>query len=122
MHLFYLREAIRSIRQHRGLAITAVLSITGALLLCGVFLLLTYNAEGAMRLIGDRREMVVYLRDGVTASQRDLLTGRLHDLYGEVVYVSKQEAWDEFSQSVGDPELLEAVGENPLPASLRVKL
>jgi len=122
MHVFYLREALRSIRQHGGLAITAVLSITGALLLCGVFLLLTHNAEVAMRMIGDRREMVVYLRDGVTPSQRDLLTGRLHDLYGEVVYVSKQEAWDEFSRSVGDPELLEAVGENPLPASLRVKL
>ncbi|MEO5617793.1 MAG: permease-like cell division protein FtsX [Candidatus Eisenbacteria bacterium] len=122
MHLFYLREALRSIRQHGGLAMTAVLSITGALLLAGAFLLLTHNAEGAMRLIGDRREMVIYLRDGVTPSQRDLLTGRLHDLYGEVVYVSKQQAWDEFSQSVGDPELLEAVGENPLPASLRVKL
>ena len=122
MHVFFWREAIRSIRQHHGLALTAILSITGALLLCGMFLLLTYNAEVAMRLIGDRREMVIYLRDGVTASQRDLLAGRLHDLYGEVVYISKQRAWDEFSQSVGDPQLLEAVGENPLPASLRVKL
>ena len=36
--------------------------------------------------------------------------------------MSKQQAWDEFSQSVGDPQLLDAVGENPLPASLRVKL
>lgn len=122
MHLFYLREALRSIRQHGGLALTAVLSITGALLLCGVFLLLTHNAENAMRLIGDRREMIIYLRDGVTPSQRDLLTGRLHDLYGQVEYVSKQQAWSEFAQAVGDPELLEAVGENPLPASLRVKL
>lgn len=119
---YYFREALRSIRQHRGLALTAVLSLTGALVLCGVFLLLTHNAEVAMQLIGDRREMVIYLRDGVTPSQRDLLIGRLHDLYGTVTYVSKQQAWDEFSQSVGDPELLEAVGENPLPASLRVKL
>jgi len=122
MHTFYWREAFRSMRHHGSLAINAVLSITGALVLCGVFLLLTHNAETAMRLIGDRREMVIYLRDNVTPSQRDLLIGRLHDLYGEVTYVSKQQAWTEFSQSVGDPELLEAVGENPLPASLRVKL
>lgn len=119
---FYLREAFRSMRQHGSLALNAVLSLTGALLLCGVFLLLTHNAEIAMRLIGDRREMVIYLKDGVTPSQRDLLIGRLHDLYGTVTYVSKQQAWDEFSQSVGDPQLLDAVGENPLPASLRVKL
>jgi cell division transport system permease protein len=119
---FYVREAFRSMRQHSSLALNAVLSLTGALLLCGVFLLLTHNAEVAMRLIGDRREMVIYLKDGVTPSQRDLLVGRLHDLYGEVTYVSKDQAWDEFSQSVGDPQLLDAVGENPLPASLRVKL
>ena len=119
---FYLREAFRSMRHHGSLAVNAVLSITGALLLCGVFLLLTHNAEVAMQLIGDRREMVIYLRDNVTPSQRDLLVGRLHDLYGEVTYVSKQQAWNEFSQSVGDPQLLEAVGDNPLPASLRVKL
>jgi cell division transport system permease protein len=122
MFAFYLREAWRSIRQHRGLALTTVLALCGALLLCGVLLLLTHNAEVGLKLLGDRREMVVYLRDNVTPSQRDLLMGRLHDLYGDVTYVSKQQAWEEFSQSVGDPQLLEAVGENPLPASLRVKL
>jgi cell division transport system permease protein len=122
MQLFFLREALRSMRQHRGLIVTAVLALTGALLACGLFLVLTHNAQSALELIGDRREMVVYLRDGVTTAQRDLLIGRLHDLYGSATYVSKQQAWEEFSQSVGDPQLLEAVGENPLPASLRVKL
>jgi hypothetical protein len=32
----------------------------------------------------------------VLRADRDLLVGRLHDLYGEVAYVSKQQAWDEF--------------------------
>ncbi len=122
MHLFYLREAARSFRQHRGLAYTAIFSLTAALALSGVLLLLTHNAQVALRLIGDRREMVVYLKDDVTAAQRDLLIGRLTDLYGAVTYVSKEEAWKEFGQQLGDPSLLEAVEDNPLPASLRVKL
>ena len=122
MYVFFVRETFRSIRQHRGLTFTAVLSLTGALVLSGLFLLLTHNAEIGLQVLGDRREMVVYLRDNVSASERDMLLGRLHDLYGEATYVSKQQAWDEFSRSVGDPELLEAVGDNPLPASIRVKL
>jgi len=122
MYLFFIRETFRSMRQHRGLTITAILSLTGALVLSGLFLLLTHNAEIGLQVLGDRREMVVYLRDNVTTSERDMLIGRLHDLYGEATYVSKQQAWDEFSRSVGDPELLEAVGDNPLPASVRVKL
>ena len=43
-------------------------------------------------------------------------------LYGEVTYVSKEQAWKEFAEQIGDPALLEAVDGNPLPASLRVKL
>jgi len=122
VHLFYLREAWRSFKQQRGIGTTAILSLTAALTLCGIFLLLARNAELAMQLVGDRREMVVYLRDELTTTQRDALVARIGQLYGDVTYVSKEQAWDEFTQQVGDPSLLEAVGGNPLPASLRVKL
>ena len=122
MNTYFLREAWRSYRQHRGLAFTAMLSLVAALTVVGVFLLLTWNADTALKLIGDRREMVVYLRDGVTDAQRATVTESLERLYGTVTYVSKEQAWDEFTQQVGDPSLIEAVDENPLPSSLRVKL
>ena len=122
MHAFYLREALRSFRQHGGLATTAILSLTAALTLVGVLLLLEHNAEVALRFIGDRREMVVYLKDEVSTVQRDALIVRLKSLYGGVTYLSKGDAWKEFAQQVGDPQLLEAVEQNPLPASLRVRL
>jgi len=121
MHLYYLREAWRSIKQHRGLATTGILSLTAALTLSGLFLLLAHNAQSALKLIGDRREMVVYLRDDASPAERDSLIARLNDLYGAVTYVSKAAAWDEFKQQIGDAALLEAVGPNPLPASLRVR-
>jgi cell division transport system permease protein len=122
MMFFFLREAWRSLTQHRGLASTAIFSLTSVLSLCGVFLLLAHNAGLAMKLVGDRREMVVYLRDEITNEQRDAVIARLRELYGEVTYVTKEQAWQEFAEQVGDPALLEAVGGNPLPASLRVKL
>lgn len=122
MHLFYLHEAWRSFRHHRGLALTAIFSLTAALAVSGVFLLLAHNAAVTMRLVGDRREIVVYLRDEVGRAQRDELMGRLAQLYGEATYVSKEEAWQEFAEQVGDPSLLEAVDGNPLPASLRIRL
>ena len=122
MRGFYFREAWRSFAHHRGLAYTAIFSLTASLTLSGVFLLLAHNAEEAMRLMGDRREMVVYLRDDLTEAQRIALITRLTQLYGQVTYVDKNQAWKEFSQQVGDPELLQEVDRNPLPASLRIKL
>jgi len=122
VHFYFWREAWRSFRHHQGLAWTAMISLTATLLLCGVFLLLTHNAESAVRFIGDRREMVVYLRDEVTPERRDALIARLTELYGTATYVSAEQAWEEFSQQIGDPQLLQAVDQNPLPASLRVRL
>ena len=122
MRIFYFREAWRSSRHHRGLATTAILALTAALTVAAVFVLLAHNARVTMHLVGDRREMVVYLKDEITREQRDAMVNRLQQLYGEVAYVNKEQAWQEFSEQVGDPELLEAVDGNPLPASLRIKL
>jgi cell division transport system permease protein len=122
MHFFFLREAWRSMKQHRGLAYTAVIALASALTFPGVFLLLVHNAERAMRLVGDRRELVVYLRDDVSHEAREAVVARLGQLYGEVTYVGKDQAWKEFTDQVGDPALLDAVEGNPLPASLRIKL
>ena len=122
MHVFFLREAWRSFKQHRGLGMTAIFSLTAALSLSGLFVLLTHNADTALRLIGDRREMVVYLKDDMTDTRRQALMESLTRLYGTTTYVSKDQAWKEFKEQIGDPVLLEAVGANPLPASLRVRL
>jgi cell division transport system permease protein len=122
MHLFFFRESWRSFLQHRGLATTAIFSLTAALTLCAMFVLLTHNADYALQLIGDRREMMVYLRDDVNDTRREELMGRMKELYGSVSYISKDDAWKELETQIGDPQLLEAVGENPLPAALRVRL
>ena len=122
MHVYYLREAARSFRQHRGLAYTAIIVLTAALSLTGLFLLLTYNAQEALALVGDRREMIVYLRDELDEAGKQALMEHLQSLYGTVTYVSKTQAWQEMRQQVGDPSLLDAVQDNPLPASLRIRL
>ena len=122
MHIFYFREAWRSFRHHRGLATTAILALGAALTVAAVFVLLAHNARLTLHMVGDRREMVVYLKDDVTREDREAMIDRLQQLYGEVTYVSKDQAWQEFSDQIGDPELLEAVDGNPLPSSLRIRL
>ena len=122
MHAFFIREAWRSFKAHRGLALTTIFSLTAALTLCALFLLVSWNANQALRAIGDRREMVVYLRDDIADIELQALQAKITELYGSSTFVSRSQAWEEFSQQVGDPDLLRAVDTNPLPASLRVKL
>ncbi|MBI5168021.1 MAG: hypothetical protein HZA61_00895 [Candidatus Eisenbacteria bacterium] len=122
MHLFFWREAWRSFQAHRGLALTTVFSLAAALALAGVFLLVSWNAGQALHWIGDRREMIVYLNDDAGEAQVQALQAKIGELYGTSTFVSRAQAWEEFTTQVGDPEILKAVGTNPLPASLRVRL
>jgi len=122
MHVYFWREAWRSFRAHRGLALTSVLSLTAALTLCGLFVLLDHNAREAMRAIGDRREMIVYLKDEVTDTQLSVLMDKVREYFGEPTYVDAKQAWKELSEQIGDPDLLSGVEDNPLPASIRVRL
>ena len=85
-------------------------------------MLLDHNARQALHAIGDRREMVVYLKDDVSDNDLAALQERIKQLYGEPTYVSRKQAWAEFSEQIGDPDLLSGVDDNPLPASLRVRL
>ena len=119
---YFVREAWRGMWHHRSLTLTAIASVAGALLTVGVFLLFTANAREALSSLGDRREVVIYLKDGVAQMEVQALCGRMDALYGPATYESKQEAWDEFARELGGDELLKAVGENPLPASIRLKL
>ena len=119
---YFVTEAWRGMWHHRSLTLTAIASLAGALLTIGVFLLFTANAQQALSTLGDRREVIVYLHDAAGEEEVRALVARMDGLYGSATLVSKQEAWDEFTKELGGDELLKAVGENPLPASIRLKL
>src|SRR5262245_26180926 len=114
MHVYFWREAWRRFRTHRGLAVTSILSLGALLTLSGIFLLLDHNTRQALNAIGDRREMVIYLKDEVTEAQLAGLMDKVKQYFGEPTYVTPQQAWDELSQQIGDPELLSGVEDNPL--------
>lgn len=120
--LYFVAEAWRGLWHHRTLTFTALVSLVGGLLVLGIFLALTSNAEHALSALGDRREIVVYLRDSATEAEKNALVARMDSLYGHATYVTRGQAWEEFARELGGTELLEAVGQNPLPASIRLSL
>jgi len=122
MHLYFWREAWRTFHAQRSLAITSIVSLAAALLLCGIFVLLDHNARQALQAIGDRREMIVYLKDDVTDAQLAAVMDKIKQYFGTPTYVTRQQAWKDFNEQVGDPDLLAGVEDNPLPASIRVRL
>ena len=120
---YFIVEAWRGMWHHRSLTLTAIASVAGALLtIGGVPALHRQRAAGAdvARRPPRGRGLPARRRPG---RRRCRTCARAWTrCTASSTYVSKQEAWDEFARELGGDELLKAVGENPLPASIRLRL
>jgi cell division transport system permease protein len=117
-------EGMRGMRRHRGLSLTAVVTMTASLLVLGVFLITSYNVRRVLSGLENRKEMMVYLKDGLPPDALTQVESRAarHPAVSSVAFVSKEEAWDEFSKTLETEGLLETVGGNPLPDAYRLTL
>jgi cell division transport system permease protein len=122
---FFAREGFKNIGRGGILTAAAILAITFAALIAGVFGIAYYNLRTIYE--EDRSELYidVYLRYEVDEERAAAVGEHLRRLPGvaRADYISREKAAEEF---VGlfpeDSELLTALRDNPLPASYRVYL
>jgi cell division transport system permease protein len=105
------------------------LAAVGAIAVCSLILgclwLLTVNLQAILSDWRAQFEVVVFLRDDITAEQQERLRRWLHAEAGvaAVQYTSKEEALALFKREIrGQASLLEGLGENPLPASFQLRI
>jgi cell division transport system permease protein len=112
-------ESLRGFRRSRRVALAATLSIG---LSCSVLFVFLYAWQAFGSWAASQRQAhgwtEVYLRDG-TDPQVPLARAKALAGVDSVRFVSALEARDEFAREFG-PEMLDALEDNPLPASLRV--
>lgn len=120
---YLLGELWRTIRKHRTLCLASILSTSSILLILILFMMVLTGVDTYTEQLESREEISVFLNEGLSRSDVDVLAGRLRLLAGvdSVRFVSKEEAWEQFRADLGDEALLQAVGENPLPASFVVR-
>ena len=122
---FFLREAFKNIGRGGILTAAAVLAITFAALIAGIFATAYYNLRTIYEEVRSELYVDVYLKYEGDEERAGAVGEHLRKLPGVVRadYISREKAAEEF---VGlfpeDSDLLDALGENPLPASYRVYL
>jgi cell division transport system permease protein len=119
------RQGAASLWRSRGSSAFAVLAITLALVVLGVLLLLTWNAEQLLSRWTSASEFSVYLSDSTTSEQRGTIESAI-DQSGVSAgreYVSKAQALMRFRKEFADlANLAEGLGDNPFPASIEVRV
>ncbi|MFQ5599876.1 MAG: cell division protein FtsX [Candidatus Krumholzibacteriia bacterium] len=119
------RESLNSFRRMKGISVISTLIMSVALMMLALFTLVTVNLQAVARAFQGEIEVVAFLEDGRSIEQIQDVRQRLLEHHGveSVSYVSKAAAMQEFRAQLGtDSDLLEVLEENPLPASLRVRV
>jgi cell division transport system permease protein len=122
---YFIAEAFRGLRANSLVNLLAVGTISMAMLIVGFFLILFFNVQSAVNAMGDRLEMSVYLKDGLTEHERGFLQRRLGSEPGvkKVSVLSRTEALALLKKELkGQEALIEGLGENPLPDSLELSI
>ncbi len=118
------RAALRGLRASAVTSGIAVATLAVVLVLVGTFLLVIANMNLLLERVGSDLHVTAYLEESLSADTRRELARRVADLGGvhAVEIVSKEEALRRFAERSGGAALLEGLEENPLPASLEVRL
>lgn len=122
---YFARTSVRGLRASPVTAAVGTTTIAIALVLAGAFALLIGNMEGLLDRFGDDLQVTAYLDDALDAEARRDLARRVATVEGvlQVDVVDKEQALERFQEGVGQATgLLEALEENPLPASLEIVL
>lgn len=117
-----MREAAQSLDRNRLMTIAAAISIVAALIILGVFILISTNIQRATKNVESNLEIKVFLKDDTTAEQKETIYQALigDPNVDSVRFETKAEALDNFSSQLQDyTDLLDSYtgDNNPLPES-----
>lgn len=122
---YLFRELLRSFQRLKAVSLVSTLIMSVALTMLALFTLITINLHAVARTFQNEIEIVAFLQEDLGAASIQEIEQRLLQHHGvaSVSFVSKDDALKEFSAQLGeDSDLLDVLDENPLPASLRIRL
>ena len=122
---FFLREAFKNMRLNLLMSVTAVTTTAVCVLILGAGMLISAHAQGVIRQIGQDVTLTAFFPSDISQEQVEEVRSSVgsYPEVSEVTYVSREEALERFNQNLADePDLLEGVGSDVLPASIEVLL
>lgn len=122
---YFFMEAFGSLWRSRRAAALATLTISAALFVLGLFLVINTNVQRVVSRWSESAEVSVFLQDDVNADQLRDIDQMAHrsGLMADRRYVSKEQALTRFRADFPDLSgAVAALDRNPLPASVELRL
>ncbi len=121
---YLIKEGFRNLWTNRLMTFASVGVLTACLLLVGFAVLFSENVSSIVGYVEEQNELVAFLKKDNTEEENLALQKQIAAMedVDEVVYVTKEEAWDIQKEKLGDAaSLLEENGDNPYYAYFTIR-
>ena len=122
---YIFEDALINIRRSGWGGLASIGTMAVSFVIVGIFLIITGNLGALVAEWKEQFQVTVFLEDGITGEQLALLRKRIQSerAVKGMTYISKAEALQQFKRELqGKESLLEGLGENPIPASLQLRV
>ena len=122
---YALKLAIRSLLKEKWINLLSILTIAAGLFVISISFLSLYNIDIATKKLPEKFSMTVYLDNSLQSDRIESVMDAFKRKKAvlSVRYISKDEAMKDLKSSLKNSDyILEGLEENPLPASLEIKL
>jgi len=122
---YIVEDALTNLRRSGWGGVASVATIAVSFVIVGIFLIITGNLGALVADWKEQFQVTVFLEDNITGDQLALLRKRVQSerAVKSMTYTSKGEALQQFKREMqGKESLLEGLGENPIPASLQLRV
>ncbi len=118
-------EAVIGLRRNLLMTLATVVTVTVSLALLGAGVLTQVQVNKAQRILFGQVEVSIFLEETISEDQRRSLQDALseHPLVEETIFESKQQAFANAKEIfANEPEVIQALQPDDLPASFRVRM
>ncbi len=126
MYLLYsFRLALQSLWREKWINLLSVLAIEEGLIMITLPFFVVYNIDLATKRLPARFSVMLYLNDGLSEHETGDIIAQLkkNNAVEQTKYIAKDKALEELKGVLKDADyILEGIDENPLPASIEIKL
>ncbi|MFN3479669.1 MAG: cell division protein FtsX [Thermodesulfovibrionales bacterium] len=122
---YTIRVAFQSLYHERWINLLSILSMATGLIIIAVALISLYNIDLFSKKLPERFSMIAYLKDDLSSADKDNIIASIkrNDIVKGIRYISKDDALRELRSSLKEADyVLEGLKDNPLPASIEVRL
>jgi cell division transport system permease protein len=117
---YYIMDALKSLKRNKTVSIASIATVAATLFILGVFLLIVFNVNSGMEVIGSKLQVKIYIEDEITISDKSAIERAIDDVQGvtNVKFETKDDALETVKKQFGEDSkaLVEGLEKtNPFP-------